>query len=133
MEYRNARYVSATVIDCEINHEEFGWVPYTLTPDDADQTIDNASLLSDMEAAGDVAAYVPPTEEELNALAAKNVRSDRDFRLHYEVDPVVTNPLLWAELTLDKQEAWKQYRLDLKGIPQQLGFPYAVTWPTKPT
>lgn len=132
MEYRNARYVSETVIDCEIRHKEFGWIPYTLRPEDTDQTIDNDRLLSDMQAAGDVAAYVPPTQAELDALAAKNVRSDRDFRLHYEVDPLVNNPLLWAELTLDKQEEWKQYRLDLKDIPQQSGFPNNVTWPTKP-
>ena len=132
MQYRNARYVSETVIDCEIHHEKYGWIPYTLAPDDTDQTIDNDTLLSAMTVNGDVAPYIPPTQEELDIIAAKNVRSDRDFRLNYEVDPVVTNPLLWAELTLEKQEAWKQYRLALKDIPQQSGFPYSVTWPTKP-
>lgn len=132
MQYRNARYVSETVIDCEIHHEKYGWIPYTLAPDDTDQTIDNDTLLSAMTVNGDVAPYIPPTQEELDIIAAKNVRSDRDFRLHYEVDPVVTNPLLWAELTLEKQEAWKQYRLALKGIPQQSGFPHDITWPTKP-
>lgn len=132
MQYRNARYVSETVIDCEIHHEKYGWIPYTLTPDDTDQTIDNDILLSAMTVNGDVAPYIPPTQEELDTLAAKNVRSDRDFRLNYEVDPVVTNPLLWAELTVEKQEEWKQYRLDLKDIPQQDGFPYNVVWPTKP-
>ena len=132
MQYRNARYVSETVIDCEIHHEKYGWIPYTLAPDDTDQTIDNDTLLSAMTVNGDVAPYIPPTQEELDIIAAKNVRSDRDFRLNYEVDPVVTNPLLWAELTLEKQESWKQYRLALKDIPQQSGFPYSVTWPTKP-
>lgn len=132
MQYRNARYVSETVIDCEIHHEKYGWIPYTLAPDDADQTIDNDILLSAMTVNGDVAPYIPPTQEELDIIAAKNVRSDRDFRLNYEVDPVVTNPLLWDELTLEKQEEWKQYRLALKDIPQQSGFPYSVTWPTKP-
>lgn len=132
MQYRNARYVSETVIDCEIHHEKYGWIPYTLAPDDTDQTIDNDILLSAMTVNGDVAPYIPPTQEELDIIAAKNVRSDRDYRLNYEVDPVVTNPLLWAELTLEKQEEWKQYRLALKDIPQQSGFPYSVTWPTKP-
>jgi len=132
MQYRNARYISETVIDCEINHEDLGWIPYTLNPEDTDETIDNDSLLSAMIAAGDVEPYVPPSQEELDALAAKNVRSDRDFRLNYEVDPVVSNPLLWAELTPEKQEEWRQYRLDLKNIPQQSGFPHDITWPTKP-
>jgi len=132
MQYRNARYVSETVIDCEIHHEKYGWIPYTLAPDDTDRTIDNDILLSAMTVNGDVAPYIPPTQEELDIIAAKNVRSDRDFRLNYEVDPVVTNPLLWDELTLEKQEEWRQYRLALKDIPQQSGFPYSVTWPTKP-
>jgi len=132
MQYRNARYVSETVIDCEINHEDFGWIPYALNPEDADQTIDNDSLLSDMTAAGDVAPYVPLSQEELDALAAKNVRGDRDARLHLEVDPLVTNPLRWADLTAAKQTEWSQYRTDLLGVPQQAGFPTNITWPIKP-
>ena len=48
------------------------------------------------------------------------------------VDPVVTNPLRWAELTDAKQTEWTQYRTDLLNLPAQAGFPDNVTWPTKP-
>ena len=64
MEYRNAIYVEKNVIDCEILHPKFGWIPYTLDSDDTDMTVDNDALFAAMEAAGDVAAYVAPREPE---------------------------------------------------------------------
>ena len=68
------------------------------------------------------------TDEE----TAAQVRSDRDYKLLTEVDPLVTNPLRWAELTSDKQTEWSQYRTDLLNVPQQSGFPNTITWPVKP-
>jgi hypothetical protein len=68
------------------------------------------------------------TDEE----TAAQVRSDRDYKLLTEVDPLVTNPLRWAELTSDKQTEWSQYRTDLLNVPQQSGFPSTITWPVKP-
>ena len=71
MEYRNATHTARTgVIDCEINHPKFGWIPYTLDPSDTDQTVDNAALLAAMQSNTDVTDYVaptPPTEAELLA------------------------------------------------------------------
>lgn len=62
MEYRNATRTARTdVIDCEINHPKFGWIPYTLDPSDTDQTVDNAALLAAMQSNTDVADYVVPT------------------------------------------------------------------------
>jgi len=45
-ECRNAKYVRSdnSLIDVEINHPEFGWIPYTINDDDTDTTINNASL-----------------------------------------------------------------------------------------
>jgi hypothetical protein len=60
------------------------------------------------------------------------IREQRDEKLLQEVDPVVTNPLRWAELTEDKQAEWTQYRTDLLNLPAQSGFPNTITWPTKP-
>jgi hypothetical protein len=81
----------------------------------------------------DYAAYVAPTQAELDAELAAGLRAERDQRLVEEVDPVVTNPLRWAELTDAKQAEWTQYRTDLLNLPAQAGFPNTVTWPTKPT
>lgn len=70
--------------------------------------------------------------EQMRAIAEDQVRFERDNRLRNEVDPIVTNPLRWADMTTEQQNAWSQYRTDLLNIPQQSGFPDNIDWPTKP-
>lgn len=72
-----------------------------------------------------------PAPPDLEALAAE-VRAERDRRLREEVDPVVTNPLRWGELTQEQQGAWAAYRRALLDVPTQEGFPTTVVWPEKP-
>lgn len=131
MNYRNAKYIDTTRIDCEIKHSEFGWIPYTLDPADTDMTINNDDLLAAMEAAGDVAAYIPPTQAELDAALSEQLRMDRDGLLA-ELDAFVGNPLRWAALSTEQQDAWAVYRQALLDVPQQAGFPNNITWPTEP-
>jgi len=131
-EVRNAQSRDAdnTWFDVEINHPELGWIPYGLSPNDTDNTVDNSVLL---ELIGtDFAAYVAPTQAELDAELAESLRGERNQRLVEEVDPIVTNPLRWAELTEAKQAEWTQYRTDLLNLPAQSGFPNSFSWPTKP-
>ena len=132
-QFRNAVSIKTdnTRIDVEINHPTYGWIPYTLDTSDTDMTINNNDLLSLIGT--DFVAYVAPTQAELDAVTATQVRSDRDYKLLTEVDPLVSNPLRWAESTPDKQAEWSQYRLDLLNVPQQAGFPNTITWPTKPS
>ena len=132
MNYRNAKYIDSTRIDCEIEHPEFGWIPYTLDPADTDMTVDNNVLLAAMASAGDVAAYVPPTQAELDEAAARAVRGERDMRLATEVDPIAGNALRWAALSAEEQAAWAVYRQALLDVPEQAGFPDNVTWPERP-
>ena len=129
MNYRNAKYVTQTIIDCEIEDEHYGWIPYSLDPTDEDMTVNNDDLLSAMEAAGDVAAYVPPTQAELDATLSEQLRGERDGLLA-EVDAIAGNALRWGELTADQQSSWATYRQALLDVPQQTGFPHDVTWPT---
>lgn len=130
-EARNASYIDEDGnIDCEINHPEYGWIPYTLRDDDTDTTVDNAAVKVIL--GSDIAAYVPPTQEELDAQAAAAVRGNRNWILQNEVDPIISNPLRWADLTAEQQNAWTEYRIALLGITDQDGFPYNVTWPTQP-
>lgn len=134
MNYRNAKRIDeAGRIDCEIEHPQFGWIPYTLDPADIDMTINNDELLAAMAANGDVEAYVPPTQFELDAKAADAVRAERDMKLSSEVDPIAGNALRWASLTAEQQQAWADYRQALLDVPDQAGFPHDVVWPTKPT
>ena len=129
--YRNAKYVTETVIDCEIEHETFSWIPYTLDPTDTDMTINNDDLLAAMEAAGDVEAYIPPTQAELDAALSDQLRMERDALLA-KLDAFVGNPLRWATLSAEQQDAWAGYRQALLDVPQQAGFPNDVVWPVKP-
>jgi len=117
-------------MDVEINHPDYGWIPYTLDPADTDTTIDNNAVMALI--GSNFAAYVPPTQAELDADAAEQVRYERSGILEQEVDPLVSNPLRWADLTAIKQAEWTQYRTDLLNITDQAGFPYDVTWPSKP-
>ena len=129
---RNATSLNAdnTKFNLEIEHPQFGWIPYTLDPTDDDETINNDALLALI--GDDFTAYVAPTQAELDAEAAAAVRGQRDMLLAQEVDPIVSNPLRWADMTTEQQNAWSQYRSDLLNITDQEGFPHDVTWPTKP-
>jgi hypothetical protein len=118
-------------MDVEINHPQHGWIPYTLDPADTDTTIDNDAVMALIGT--NFAAYIPPTQAELDAAAAAEVREERDNRLVIEVDPIVSNALRWADLTAAKQAEWTQYRTDLLNITGQAGFPTDITWPTKPS
>lgn len=130
-EARNAVYIDADgSIDCEINHPKFGWIPYTLRDDDTDMTVDNEAVKAIL--GSNIAAYVPPIQEELDAQAAAAVRAQRDSLLRVAVDPIVSNPLRWADLTTEQQNAWAAYRQALLDIPQQAGFPHDVVWPVQP-
>jgi len=131
-EFRNAQSLNVenTMFDLELLHPDHGWIPYTLNPDDADMTINNDALKSLI--GSDYAAYVAPTQDELDAEASRNVRAERDFRLETEVDPVAGNTLRWNDLTDGQRAAWTQYRMDLLNLTQQSGFPSAISWPNKP-
>ena len=127
---RNAKPLQAdnARMEVEIDHPDYGWIPYGLDPADTDTTIDNDAVMALIGT--DFAAYVAPTAEELATAAAAQVRSQRD-QLLLEVDAFVGNPLRWAALSSDKQAEWATYRTALLDVPQQAGFP-DVTWPTKP-
>lgn len=133
MQYKNAKYINDNGwIDCEINHSVHGWIPYTLNPLDIDMTINNDDLLAAMSANKDVAAYVAPTQDELDAISANEVRGKRDYLLSSSVDPIVSNPLRWNDMSADEQAQWKLYRRALLDVTAQSGFPNAVTWPVSP-
>lgn len=117
-------------MEVEINHPDYGWIPYTIDPDDTDTTIDNTAVMALI--GSNFTAYVAPTQAELDAAAAASVRGQRDFLLTNEVDPIVSNNFRWAEMTAEKKAEWSAYRTALLDITDQAGFPHDITWPTKP-
>lgn len=60
--------------------------------------------------------------------AEVNIRAERNRRL-IECD---WTQLEDSPLNADGKLAWALYRETLRMIPQQVGFPYNVTWPPKP-
>lgn len=131
-EWRNAVSYAAdnSRMDVEINHPELGWVSYMMDASVSDPDIDHAALRALIDT--DFTPYVAPTQAELDAELALELRALRDYKLVTEVDPLVNNPLRWADLTEAKQTEWTTYRTALLNVPQQAGFPNTVTWPTKP-
>ena len=128
-EVRNAQSMNAenTQFDLDINHPEYGWIPYSLTPWDTDTTIDNAALL---ELIG--SDFAPFSQSDHDARVGNFIRDQRDVKLRLEVDPVVSNPLRWADLSSEEQTEVAAYRTALLDVPQQPGFPSTVAWPTPP-
>ena len=128
-EIRNAvsRNDDNTEFDLEINHPEYGWIPYSLHPHDTDMTINNDDLITLIGT-----NFTKISQEELDEENSGIQRAYRDMLLTTEVDPVVSNALRWAELTTEQQNAWTQYRTELLNVPQQAGFPNTITWPTRP-
>ena len=129
-EIRNAVSINDddTEFELEINHPEFGWIPYGIMPNDTDTTIDNNALLALIGT-----DFTKMSQDDKDAREADFVRAERNSRLTNEVDPLITNPIRWAELSSDKQTAWTTYRTDLLNVPQQSGFPWTHTFPTKPS
>ena len=97
-EVRNAASLQSDNLrmDVEINHPQHGWIPYTLDPADTDTTIDNDAVMALIGT--DFAAYVPPTQAELDAAAAQRFVLIGMNRLT-EVDPIAGNALRWADLS----------------------------------
>lgn len=128
---RNAQYVNADGdFEVEINHPDYGWIPYSVNADDADSTIDNDAIRALVS--GQIAAYVAPTQAELDTVAGQLVRKKRGEILRETVDPVVSNSLRFNSMTTEKQAEWAAYRTSLLDITDQSGFPHNVIWPTEP-
>lgn len=62
--------------------------------------------------------------------ASRDARWKRDQLLSF-VDRV--NPIWYESLTNDQKQQLQFYRIELLNVPQQLGFPTDILWPTKPT
>lgn len=115
-----------TVFEVEINHPFYGWIPYTLTPWDEDNTINNEELLALIGS-----NFRIQTQEEKDEEATNSMRHQRDALLS-QMDLILSNPLRWNEMTEVQKNAWAQYRTDLLNVPQQVGFPHDINWPTSP-
>ncbi|MDH1340568.1 hypothetical protein [Ectopseudomonas oleovorans] len=86
MNIRNPKHNAVGTFDCEIEHETLGWIPFTASPDDTEETGRNVHAAILAGEAGGIAPYVAPvpTREEVDearkaAYADPSTGSDRLF------------------------------------------------------
>lgn len=127
MNFRNAKYIKNGCIDCEIEHPKFGWIPFTCDPNDIGAAFDTKELFDRMAASNTVAAYVPPTQEELNEQEMIIVRAKRDNLL--KQSDILVLPDRWATYTPERQVEIATYRQALRDLPENITDPFNVTWP----
>ena len=130
MQVRNPQYAVAdnSLVDMEIEHPEYGWIPFSANPNDVEQHGRELFAQAIAGQFGEIAPYVPPSNEVL----AQTARNDRNARLFSQVDPIVSNPLRWNDLTQVQKDALVAYRQALLDIPDQAGFPTQIDWPVYP-
>lgn len=120
MDFHSPKYATADnrSIDIFLVHPDHGGIPYTVTAEDAPDLWRNALLASP-------APYEPLPTSVMAAL----MREERDARMLRDVDPWVTNPLRWGDLSAARQDVIKAYRRALLDVPEQPGFPHDIQWP----
>jgi hypothetical protein len=133
MNYRNAKRLVDGSIDCEIEHPNLGWIPFTCDPSDTGAQFDVATLHAQMDADPNTSPYEPPTQEDVLADATAQAREKRAELLARNVDPYVMNALRWADLSAEQQGEIAAYRVALLDITDQPGFPLDIAWPELPT
>ena len=145
---KNPKWVNfeQTVIECEVDFDDLveEFVPFSaVASGDYPHTHEIFARCVAGEF-GVVAPYTPPADY-VGEQALSMVRAERDRLLATEVDPIVTNPLRWADLTAEQQTAWTNYRRALLDITTTYPNPSYVwnesekrhvltncTFPTKP-
>ena len=106
-----------TVINCEVDFDDLveEYVPFSAI---ASGDYPHTHEIFERCVAGEfgaVAPYTPPADI-TGEQALAGVRAERDNRLATEVDPIVSNPLRWNDLTTEQQNAWAAYRRALLDI-----------------
>ena len=122
MNSKNYKWADAehTMLDCEIEHPTFGWIPYTTSENDhglGKEIWGNRDNL-------DIAEYEGLSDE----ILANQIRAQRDSLLEQ------TDYLMMSDYPIsdDRLAKVKIYRQALRDVPEQSGFPRTITWPKKP-
>lgn len=128
-------------------HEIEEDLPFTANPDDVEAHGRDIYYRASSGEFGPIAEFeaTPLTEE----VIAEWVRDMRNKKLELDVDPWVTNPLRWNDLTEDQQQAMQNFRTALLDITEHPDFPWyntvvvevdygfdynldLIPWPVKP-
>ena len=87
MKIRHPKYIAGGRIDCEIDHPQHGWIPFTADPNDVEPL--GAQVF---EAVKDTAAaYIPPpapSPEEIAEQQRAEAQANRQAAFEREADPL---------------------------------------------
>lgn len=137
---------SKTAIDLEVDFNELDeeYVHFTADPNDIvswGPELYNRAVAGEF---GEITEWEVPADITGDA-ALDALREIRDSLLVNEVDPIVSNPLRWNEMTEAKQQEWADYRQALLDLPATQSSAYQtfnttteemewinLTLPTKP-
>lgn len=81
----------------------------------------------------EVWSVVDLTENEKEQVRLDEIERIRNIRNVFlqEVDAI--SAVRWAMMPKTQQTAWKNYRQGLLDVPEQVGFPFSIDWPIKPS
>lgn len=129
MQVKNPRWGNAqhSIIDIEIDHPEYGWIPFTASPDDVEAY--GRQLYAEAAAGqfGPIAEYVAPiASAEMNKAEAMQRLADTDWVNEPDVYDTARDPHLM------NRDAFLDYRSWCRNIAVN---PVAgnLNWPTEPT
>lgn len=102
LQFRNPAYNVSGTIDMEIETQDFGWIPFTASPNDA--TDYGPALYAAAVAAGNVAPYVAPVV----VLVVPDSVSARQFHLQLSVAGLRDQVTAWvAAQSVEVQDAFE--------------------------
>lgn len=114
---------SQTLVNLTVRFEEIDEdLPFTANPNDVEAHGRDIYARAIAGEFGAIAPFeaTPPTVEQVSDA----VRQERNRKLETEVDPIVSNPLRWADLTPEQQQAVENYRRSLLDMTGDAAFPW---------
>ena len=117
MQVKNPQYNTLNTIDCEIEHPQFGWIPFTASPDDTEQTGRDIYAQAVAGDYGPVAPYTAPAKlpEQIQAeIVTSTQRRLDDFSKTRNYDSILSACTYAADLN-PKFAAEGQYCVDARG------------------
>ncbi len=129
MNARNPQYNAAGTVDLEFDHPEYGWIPFTASPDDIEQTGRDLYAQAVAGDFGPIAPYVPPPPYVAPAEANKAEAERRLAKTDWVNQPDVYDPANTPHLT--NRDAFIAYRSQVRAIAVN---PVSgnLDWPTEP-
>lgn len=114
---------SQTLINLTVRFEEISEdLPFTANPKDSEAHGRDLFARAVTGEFGSVAPFnaVAPTVDSVK----ESVRQARNHKLETEVDPIVSNPLRWNDLTPEQQQDVADYRRALLDMTDNPAFPW---------